>query len=363
MNVGLLDARGTGSIFYSLRQKFTAVEFFDLCSVIEEFVLREKVVIVGKYNNLPRALKDPLIPFVRAGIIEINWQPTQILNVPDPTPQLLSLALKAERDGLYSSTLIDAKYEVTRVLGAEIDLKLPTTPLLRNLMYFGVSRRPHVDHAVCDLKGQYDKLSGNLDNVRWNFSKSAGIKYLSVPPIALECLQRANSFDQLCERILDARDNYAHLRNMMVELSNILSDPNINLEKYVKVVGRWEDRWRKMTEPSSFTLGWGVSAQTLLVQGAKITAALKTGHYRSLIEPLFKAFQHCFSEKEERLFRPLHTSVQNYLRSSGDEIAQSISNVFDIAPSIAATQMSAVACADTSLWRAACANVRQQHVA
>ena len=53
MNVGLLDARGTGSIFNSLRQKFTPVEFFDLCSVIEEFVLREKVVIVGKYKSLP----------------------------------------------------------------------------------------------------------------------------------------------------------------------------------------------------------------------------------------------------------------------------------------------------------------------
>lgn len=362
MNVGLLDARGTGSIFNSLRQKFTPVEFFDLCSVIEEFVLREKVVIVGKYKSLPRPLRDELEPFIRAGVIEINLKPTQILSVQDPTPQLLSLAQRAERDGLYSSTLVDAKYEVTRILGAEIDLKLPTTPLLRNLAYFGVSRRPPLDHAVCNLKARYDELSGKLDNVRWISSKSAGIKYLSVPPIALLCLQRSNSFDQVRERILDARDEYEPLRKMMIELSDILSDPKVQLDKFIQVLSRWEDRWRKMTEPSSFTMGWGISAQTLLVQGAKITAALKTGNYRSLIEPIFQACRYCFSEKEERLFRPLHTTVRNYLHSSGDEIAQSVSNVFDIDPSTAAAQMSAVGCANTNLWKVACANVRERNV-
>ena len=54
INKGLLDARSVGRTFAALRDRFYPVEFFDLCSIIEEMVLRDEVILVGKFESFPR---------------------------------------------------------------------------------------------------------------------------------------------------------------------------------------------------------------------------------------------------------------------------------------------------------------------
>jgi hypothetical protein len=145
INKGLLDASGTGRTLSALRTQFLPVDFFDFCSIVEEVVLRDEIILVGKYTKLPQMYRDALQPFVEAGVFKTMLSSTKILDLGAANQALRQAAEFACQDGLTSSSLKDADYGVTRLLGAEIDLQIPTIPLLQHLHNYQFMRRPKID--------------------------------------------------------------------------------------------------------------------------------------------------------------------------------------------------------------------------
>ncbi|MGF1621216.1 MAG: hypothetical protein ACFCUR_11440 [Rhodomicrobiaceae bacterium] len=358
MNVGLLDARGTGAIFGSLRRQFTPVEFFDLCSIIEELVLRERVILVGKFQKLPRNFKWELQPFINEQVCEINLQPTRLVNLPPVNKSLAEMIRSGREAELFCSTQQDASHEVTRLLGAEIDLKAPTTPLLRHLAHFGSSRRPHIDNDVCDLRAQYGKIAGALDDWNWHQTRTTGVKYIAIPPLGLECIQRCYSFEQIPDRILELRHEYRHLRDKMIELAAILSDPKLSKSKYISLISSWSERWNSCLDtPSGHVLGIGISNIELLVKGQEVTEAVCKSNYLKALKSVYDLVNAGSELWQLRLFRPMHRTVHNYLSASPSNMCMEVSRIFEISPHTASKQMSLVGCANTNLWKAALGNI------
>jgi hypothetical protein len=57
-NVGLFDGRGIAETLYSLHGRFHAVEFADWCSLAEEIVLRDYILVSGKIDRPPSPAPD-----------------------------------------------------------------------------------------------------------------------------------------------------------------------------------------------------------------------------------------------------------------------------------------------------------------
>ena len=56
-NVGLADARGIACTLQTLLSQFRALEFADLCAIIEEIVLRERIVVTGQIARFQASYK------------------------------------------------------------------------------------------------------------------------------------------------------------------------------------------------------------------------------------------------------------------------------------------------------------------
>ena len=219
INKGLLDAWSVGRTLVDLKERFYPVEFFDLCSIIEEITLRDEIVLVGKYEMLPRDYRAALHPFVANGVFRTVIVSTTILKTDVVDDTLRSSSLRARSQGLTNATLKDADYSVTRLLGAEIDLRVPTIALLQHLHNYHFVRRPALDNAICDLAGRYRDLKQRAEAAKALDYGRLGLKQIGVPPIALQVMQRARTYEQLAQEILQVRHEYRVTRQTMRNLT------------------------------------------------------------------------------------------------------------------------------------------------
>ena len=221
INVGLADLSGVAKIFYHLRYRFYPVEFADLCTIIDEIVLRDHIVLVGKTETTPKRYLDAIEPLIAADVFRLLAEPVRPQRVAPPSAPLLTAARAAAASGLTMADVADADLEVTRLLGAEAKLHLPATVLLRNLHNFGVNRRPKFEHTVVDLVQRNRRLAADARALHAEIQRHGppvrGFVHLDVPPVALAVFKSAASFEQVIERILDLRDasaqsvSYTHL--------------------------------------------------------------------------------------------------------------------------------------------------------
>ena len=153
-NVGLADGRGIACTFDTLSTQFRAVEFADLCTLIEEIVLRERIVLTGRLERFPAALQQALKPFVEARVFLSfgRWHPVAKLDYDENRVRASARVLTM---GLSMASPEDARYEVSRLLGAEEICGGVSLPLLRNLQHFGLMQRPRFENQVWDLAGRY----------------------------------------------------------------------------------------------------------------------------------------------------------------------------------------------------------------
>jgi hypothetical protein len=358
-NVGLLDARNTGRTFYGLRKSFRPVELFDMFSMIEEICLREKIVLVGKWDRIPREFRDSIQPFVDAKVFELVVEPTILHKVANPGKRIMGAASIAGESNLTSATTEDASYAVARLLGAEVKFKVPALPLLGYLQHYSLMRRPLLDHAICDLAGQYSDLRNLAEEAVWQRACCAGLKHVSVPPIALEILKSCRSIDQVVVRTLEMRSDFADLRQEMTHLSDILSDPGLSPEKHLQFTHAWQRRWQELTDG---TLGnstsFGISDLTLLSGGYEIGSALASGNYFNAIMSGLRLLNQGQQLLRRQLFRPVRTPVRNYLRTTRTDMCMTVARIFDLDPKRAEHLMGLVASSNDNVWRMLCETVR-----
>ncbi|MGO9546793.1 MAG: hypothetical protein ACLPPF_18600 [Rhodomicrobium sp.] len=358
-NVGLLDARATGRKFYCLRQSFLPVDFFDMCSIIEEICLREKIVLVGKWRLIPSDFKAAIQPFVDERVFQLVLEPTILKKMVAPDAMIMSAASAANKKSLTSATTEDANLEVARLLGAEVSFKVPALPLLGHLQHFGQMRRPVIDHLVCDLAAQYQDVRELAEDAIWRHSQRNGLRHVSIPPIALEIIRRCSSIDQVVTRTLEMREEFWALRQKMTELADILADPSLSVEKYLSLTQDWKGRWEQLSASAlQCNMSYGLSDFTLLANGYELSSAIESHNYVGAIMSGVRILNQGRQYLRHQLFRPIRTPVRNYLRTTRTEMCAAVSKIFDIAPQNAEYSMGLVASSDDNIWKKVCENIR-----
>jgi hypothetical protein len=354
-NVGLADLSGVGKIFYALRYRFLPIEFADLCTLIDEIVLRDHIVLVGKRATTPQKYQDAIAQLVNAGVFRLQLESTAIQRIARPPQALIEASHAASVRGLTVATVIDADLEVTRLLGAEAQLKIPATVLLRNLHHFGVARRPRFEHAICDLVHRNKKLAEDAAYLHTEIQTYGpplrGFIGVNVPPLAFSVLQRAHSFEQLIERILDLRTELVELRADALALHEQLSDPTVTVEKQKDLLRTWDRKWRKSWDDA--TANRVLIANTsvgLLARGATLVRALGTHAWGDAFMQGVRALKDLHEAESTRALRQLHTPVRNYLLSSREQMSASVSRIFETDPAKIDRLMKQLA-APNSLWR------------
>lgn len=311
-------------------------------------------ILVGKYHRLPLTYKDALAPFIREKVFELCVRPVTLQKLAATPPALLAGARNIQTGGLTSSTVGDANYEVTRLLAAEIDLNVPTIALLRHLHNYGFTRRPRVDNTVCDLSDRVRAIGVAAEEVLRFEAQRTGIRHVSIPPVALKVLRNARTIDQLPYAILEMRQKFRPLREKMRSLGEILADPTLETADYFRLVRRWEEEWQTATRSAvTVTLGLGRTSGVLLAHGAEIATAMEEQHYVGAALSVFRLFRDSRHILAQRLFRPVHYSVRNYIQGGHRQMVKAVGPLFEMDMRAAHQQMSFVATTASSCWREA----------
>lgn len=354
LNKGLLDARSTGRTLSSLRQQFYPVEFFDLCTIIEEIVLRDEVVLVGKFDMLNKNYVAALQPFINAGVFRICLESMPIVKTQVTNPQLRGLARVASEKGLTATSIDDADFAVTRLLGAETSLRVPTTPLLQHLHNYQYVRRPMLDNTVCDLTSRYSSLKDRLFQLKAMDFRRLALKPIYLPPIALRVIQTSHSYDKLTEQILGFRNDFAFLRLEMNRLASILADPTLSSDKFFQLTERWEYRWQRATESDRpILMQIGQTAVPLLQGGVELARSYSSGSVRAGLQAGLDIMRHVNRLNGMLTFRPVHLSVRNYMTANPHQMIRAVSRLFEANPNWVKRQMDAIGGVNSSVWHAA----------
>jgi len=358
VNKGLLDARNTGRVFADLADAFYPVEFFDLCTIIEQIVLRDEIVLVGKFGRLPRDHVRALQPFIDDGVFKICVEAFPIGRDVATDTDLRMLAHQTGRARLTSGSLVDADYAVTRLLGAEIALKIPTTPLLQHLHNYQFFRRPILDNTACDIVARYSDLADRAQRLKELDFRRCALRPIPIPPIALQVIQRSHNFEKLREQILQTRRDYRNLRDQMTMLMEMMSDPSLTSSKFFQLADAWDRRWNKLADlslPSIMQVG--STAVPLLAGGKELATAYKSGSTIGTVVAGVKLFSAVGSVMGGLTLRPVHLSVQNYLKTHPHHMIGAASRVFETDPLRVKRLMEAVGGTTQSVWRAALAKL------
>jgi hypothetical protein len=328
-NVGLLDARGTAQVLYTLSIRFRAVEFADWCTIAEEIVLRDYIILVGKLDRLPRHLQLVLEPYIQAGIFRPLREAFSVPRLP-ADPIRLQATQDAITQGLTETTAEDATFEASRLLGAEARTGAPATQLLRHMQHFGLVRRPKVETMIWDLAGQYRKLSDALLDVRRRYRQFAGLPTISIPPIALLGVSRCRHFDELFSAVLQLRDDFASLRRKMSELQEQLVSDRLTPGEALRVESIWRKRWQALAENfgTSNSLALAYTSMPLLLDGAKIAISAAKYDIFSTVHAAISAIGHGVSALGSLQLRPVHKPVSNYMRTRDPEIRRAVARIF-----------------------------------
>lgn len=330
-NIGLLDARGTAQIFYSLSAQFSAVEFADFCTVAEEIVLRDQIVLVGKFDRLPRHLRRVLQPLLDAGVFISSHEAFSIPDLPADPKQLKATAWAIE-SGLTTTTVADATFEARRMLGGEAHFGVVATPLLRQLQHFGLVRRPCVENTVWDLATQYHKLASAASDLRRRMQSLADLPQISVPPIALMAIQRSGTtFERVIYEVLELRSEFSSLRQHLHDIEAQLRDGNMAPEDAAELEGAWRYRWECLAEKLGATNRMAIARTSipLLKDGIRITKGLLASDTLDAVATAIGWLGPGLQALGSMQIRPVRRSVSNYLATSDQELIRAVARIFD----------------------------------
>ena len=356
-NVGLADLSGVAKIFYHLRERFYPIEFADLCALIDEIVLRERIILVGKRDTTPRQYLQAIEPLRLAGVFCPLVEPVMPRRLPPPPPELIAAASAASNRGLTRASVTDADLEVTRLLGAEEKFHIPATILLRNLHNFGVGRRPKFEHSIVDLVHRNHRLASDARQLHAEIQRNGlpkrGFTYVDAPPLALAVFRTAASFEQLIERILDMREQHAALRGDTTLLYEQLTHPGTSQADHQELVRDWERKWRKSWDTAiTSRLYICNTSANLIAKGVGIVTALGAPSWSSAISTAAGIFSDLHEATSLQALRPLHSPVRDYLMTTRGQMAAAVSRVWETDPNMIDRLMHEIA-APSSLWRRA----------
>lgn len=356
-NIGLLDLSGTGKTFLSFFSGFYPVECADLFTILETLVIRDKVLLIGKTNTTPESALDLLKPFINEGVIILNETPTPIEQLPNPNTNIREATKAALRQELTRGTYKDANYEVSRIVGAEQSLRIPSTVLLRNLQHYGYSRKPQFEHRLCSLVNKYQEISDLAYLIK---EKDFNHHYTPpaikpIPPIALEVLQVCRNIYDLHSATLEIREKHQKLRSLYSRLNSMQYDRNISASKLASYIYSWNNDWDRLNDyTSKGCISIAETSSTLLKKanfvGKLLYSCVDPTTSAETLNAANELLQELRENQTNKIFRPLHKSVHNYIHTSPQMINMELSRVFEYDPKVIETKMRQLAFQEDNVW-------------
>lgn len=328
-NVGLADGRGIASTLDTLSFRFRAVEFADLCTIIEEIVLRERIIITGQIDRFKPQHRQALAPLLDAGVLVPYGRPHPLAKLPYDENQLRASA-RVLGMGLSMVSPEDARFEVSRLLGAEQASGGIALPLLRNLQHYGLLQRPRFENHVWDLAGRYRTLSEVAQRYRDHHQRLKQLPTMGIPPLALEVIGRCKSVNDICAETLQMRDDLARLRRLMTELEENLCSDRLSPADAIAIEKLWRERWDREVAATEH-MGRMALARTclpLISHGPKIVAAYTSSDPIPALEVLSDLIQRLPPALGFMQLRPLHRPVSNYMQMTDEDMRRAVATLW-----------------------------------
>ena len=239
LNVGELNS------FTNLQSRFDAVDFLDLCSVLEALVLFDQVVVFGR-NAEPgnQAFWAPLVKGSVLTVVELcpedGFAFAQETVKHESAVELLNVGKRFHQKvpgNLVGSTAVMAwcaSMVLDVVASHELDIPLILSahfaPIYDEMETVRVSQT--VSRVLHDqMRQAYNELTDNLAGMR---VETGSVDILNIPPIALDILRRCHSVDDIAHCTLDVRYDFANFRNRIVAMDEIMEDKGVSPRRKLK---------------------------------------------------------------------------------------------------------------------------------
>ncbi len=317
----------------ALERDFDAIYFLDLCAGIEAAILYDNIYIYITAN--PASGAEPILePLVQAGVLydarlRGGLQEIEAIMARPRAAELMARvgqanywddfdiqhAIKAQiaASGLPLDLAIEEDTHKTLVLPfrqVPIYLSIPSVERERSTLYL----------AKLSLAGRYADLSATMLGFRHDEAVH-DLDRLELPPLALETLARAHTFDELGKIILDQRDRYKALRDRFRALQEVYTSPDYTLKERYVAKKKIDDDMRRLSAISRSVPSFLSFADDLEKVGEALASApiaLNPAKAAKLLGPISKWI-------DERAFRwrmrPLVGLVEWNANSSLRDIA------------------------------------------
>ncbi len=243
LNAVCIDTSALAKTAFSLSKKFTLIEFLDFCTVIEQLVLRDAILLTGSAYSAQIPMLNRIQPWLKSKAIITAQEKPNPIHVKD-TSNSDVFDRHADIVDHDKTSVTDAKYETGRLLAAQVFFKRPALPLVRNYMTFDQVAQPRINQLAFDFISVYGEQTDLIHNMKVLANRRVP-NYLQInfPPIAIEILKEAKSFEEMVKLSLQYRTHYSELRTKVNDLEILLRDPTISAAVKSNELNDWALAW------------------------------------------------------------------------------------------------------------------------
>jgi hypothetical protein len=336
--------------FDELRRKFDPFAVIDFCSGIEAAVLHERVYTFG----LPPVTDNPVLEaLISEGVLTdligsdlYRVDPATMISHPAARVPLFLLQLLKEGQIEFSypkklhsqedfrevtTWFFAALFAAAKDLVVSDRLPIPLVPtasmsiILRNHPTLR-SENEGYRRMEADLAETYSEIKELLIQERTKFD---GHAQLSIPPIALDVLNRTERSEDLGNAVLDARERFAKLRHYFSELNECFQSTKVPLRKKVVEAAKLRRAIAVATEQGSLGKDGLTTAVSFLrgsndvAQVEKLSKGIDVGNLglSKLIGILVGFAEHAYWKFK---LKPLHALKRSYMEMNSFDIKRAI---------------------------------------
>jgi hypothetical protein len=335
-----LDASALAKTSFSLKRKFSLIELLDLCSITEQLVLRDAIILTRSVYQVPQPMLEQITPWLNSDAILIapsNPKPIKVSEAPN-TPIFTSHPDVANHE---KTTQQDAYRESGRLLGAQEAFKRSAMPLIRNFKTYDTLTKPKFSQLAFDHVARYQDDVDDLQKLLQELNKGIpNYVHMNFPPIALKILREAKSFDDIIKLSLQYRVAYSGLRKKMSEFEEMFRDPSIPPIKKMKEKQKWINAWNE--NQKDFRDQYMVLANGLvgiLADGVDMFGNATSGNYvassisgAGIALKGYKNIRSIIERNESWALSPIRSAFIDSLSTSHSEIKYIVERLFNYDP-------------------------------
>lgn len=324
----LVDMSGFGKTLNDIQGGFSALEFFDFCTAVEGIVLFDELLPVGDMDKCPENWKQHFDYLAENGVIGHPITNSKIAKLNEDI-NLRGGYISISGNKTSRSTLQDAYFESSRLIGAEDSSGIPALSLVRHRPIYERHAKLKEMHTVCCLVSQYSSLDKALQQIR-NVSRLEFAPYvtLPIPAIPLMVVSRSMNKEQLLIRSLELREEYSGLRASLTELRAMFANPDISPKEKQNYKTSWMKTWATLDKykTSGLTLKLAdASKDKISVERSLDGIGLDSFQLSKILEKLIERGVEVFHTQR---IRALHSTARSYMDTTDGQINREIRRLY-----------------------------------